>query len=122
MKPDNYMSFSVVMGFFVGLALSIAKFDEPAFIVLWTIITTMGIYLIVAVSASLYFTFLDFEHSKLKKGRLEDNLEFYRMEFDKRERESVKIRNFIRNIEMDDEEMAMQETTSSANNQNQQAS
>ncbi|TLD80765.1 hypothetical protein LS68_004580 [Helicobacter sp. MIT 05-5293] len=104
MKPDNYMSFSIVAGFFVGLAFSIAKFDEAEFVVLWTIITTMGIYLIVAVCISLYFWFLDFEDSKLKKGKLESNLEFYRLEFDKREKESAKIRNFIKSIESDDEE------------------
>lgn len=95
-------------GFFVGLAFSISKFDEPEIMVLWTIITTMGVYLIVAVSVSLYFWFLDFERSKLKKSKFENNLEFYRTEFDKREKESAKIRNFIRSIESDDEEMVQQ--------------
>ena len=108
MKPDNYMSFSIVAGFFVGLAFSISKFDEPEIMVLWTIITTMVVYLIVAVSVSLYLWFLDFERSKLKKSKFENNLEFYRTEFDKREKESAKIRNFIRSIESDDEEMVQQ--------------
>ena len=111
MKPDNYMSFSVVAGFFVGLAFSITKFDEPEFMVLWTIITTMGVYLIVAVCVALYFWFLDFESSRLKKSKLESNLEYYRLEFDKREKESAKIRNFIKSIESDDEEMAAQQNT-----------
>ncbi|WP_276890009.1 hypothetical protein [Helicobacter japonicus] len=113
MKPDNYMSFSIVAGFFIGLAFSISKFDEPEIMVLWTIITTMGVYLIVAVSVSLYFWFLDFERSKLKKNKLENILEYYRLEFDKREKESTKIRNFIRSIESDDEEMQTHQ-----NNQN----
>lgn len=104
MKPDNYMSFSVVAGFFIGLALSIAKFNEPEFMVLWTIITTMGVYLIVAVCVALYFKVLDFEASRLKKSKLETNLEFYRAEFDKRERESAKIRNFIKTMEADEEQ------------------
>ena len=52
--------------------------------------------------------FLDFERSKLKKSKFENNLEFYRTEFDKREKESAKIRNFIRSIESDDEEMVQQ--------------
>ncbi|TLE02691.1 membrane protein [Helicobacter japonicus] len=113
MKPDNYMSFSIVAGFFIGLAFSISKFDEPEIMVLWTIITTMGVYLIVAVSVSLYFWFLDFERSKLKKNKLENILEYYRLEFDKREKESTKIRNFIRSIESDDEEIQTHQ-----NNQN----
>ena len=113
MKPDNYMSFSIVAGFFIGLAFSISKFDEPEIMVLWTIITTMGVYLIVAVSVSLYFWFLDFGRSKLKKNKLENILEYYRLEFDKREKESTKIRNFIRSIESDDEEIQTHQ-----NNQN----
>ncbi|MCX2717040.1 hypothetical protein OQH61_04745 [Helicobacter sp. MIT 21-1697] len=51
---------------------------------------------------------MDFERTRLKKSKLENNLEFYRLEFDKREKESAKIRNFIRSIESDDEEMAAQ--------------
>lgn len=108
------MSFSVVMGFFIGLALSIAKFDEPEFMVLWTIIMTMGVYLIVAVCVSLYFWFLDFEGSRLKKSKLENNLEYYRLEFDKREKESAKIRNFIKSIESDEEEMLAQQNSQSS--------
>ncbi|MCH5313149.1 MAG: hypothetical protein J1E28_01940 [Helicobacter sp.] len=114
MKPDNFMSFSIVAGFFIGLAFSISKFDEPEIMVLWTIITTLGMYLIVVVSVSLHFWFLDFERSKLKKSKLENNLEFYRLEFDRREKESVKIRNFIRSIEADDEE-EMQQQNDNAN-------
>ncbi|MCX2717039.1 hypothetical protein OQH61_04740 [Helicobacter sp. MIT 21-1697] len=57
MKPDNYMSFSIVAGFFIGLTFSITKFDEPEFMVLWTIITTMGIYLIVAVCIIIFLVF-----------------------------------------------------------------
>ena len=108
MKPDNYLSFSIVAGFFIGLAFAISKFDEPEFMVLWTIITTMGIYLIVAVSVSLYFRFLDFERSRLKKQKLENALEYYRLEFDKREKESTKIRNFIRSMESGDEDIEPQ--------------
>ena len=33
MKPDNYMSFGIVSGFFIGLAFSIVKFEDPAFMV-----------------------------------------------------------------------------------------
>ncbi len=99
------MSFSIVAGFFVGLACAISKFDEPEFMVLWTIITTMGVYLIVAISVSLYFWFLDFSNSKLKKSKLESNLEFYRLEFDKREKESARIRSFIKSIKIDDEDI-----------------
>ncbi|RDU55891.1 hypothetical protein CQA49_03060 [Helicobacter sp. MIT 00-7814] len=104
MKPDNYMSFSIVAGFFIGLAFSIVKFDEPAFMVIWTIITTIGIYLIVAMSIALYFWFLDYEKSRVKKDKLEKNLEYYRLEFDRREKEAAKISTFLKSIESEQEE------------------
>ncbi|MFC3867655.1 hypothetical protein [Helicobacter equorum] len=104
MKPDNYMSFGIVSGFFIGLAFSIVKFEDPSFIVIWTIITTIGIYLIIAASIALYFWFLDFSRSSVKKDKLEQNLEYYRLEFDKREREVAKIRAFLKSIESDQEE------------------
>ena len=40
----------------------------------------------------------------MKKDKLEQNLEYYRLEFDKREREVAKIRTFLKSIESDHEE------------------
>ena len=41
------MSFSVVVGFFLGLIISIVKFDVPELIMLGTIICTVILYLII---------------------------------------------------------------------------
>lgn len=103
MKPDNYMSFGIVTGFFLGLTFAIAKFDDPALMLIWTIFTTMGIYLIITLCISLCFWFLDFASLQTKKGKLEQNLEYYRLEFDKKERESARIRSFLKSIEADRE-------------------
>ena len=61
----------------------------------------------------MYRYIFGFVRSKLKKNKLENILEYYRLEFDKREKESTKIRNFIRSIESDDEEIQTHQ-----NNQN----
>ena len=33
LKMDNFLSFAIVNGFFIGLLLSFLKFDDPAMIV-----------------------------------------------------------------------------------------
>ncbi|MCI6217313.1 MAG: hypothetical protein MR629_02075 [Helicobacter sp.] len=104
MKPDNYMSFSIVGGFFIGLAFSILKFERPEFMVIWTIITTIGVHMIVIVCIALYFWFLDSQKPHIKKDKLEKNLEYYRLEFDKKEKETAKISAFLKNIESEQEQ------------------
>ena len=38
LKMDNFLSFAIVNGFFIGLLLSFLKFDEPEMIVAWTLV------------------------------------------------------------------------------------
>lgn len=42
MKLDNYISFAIVNGFFLGLVLAILKFDAPEMIVIWTFFCHSG--------------------------------------------------------------------------------
>lgn len=99
LKQENYLSFAIVVGFFLGLMFGIAKFDEPELMVLWTILATMGIYLITTVCISAYYLFMDYHGTKLHKERLEESLEHYRKEFDKKEQEAQNIRNFIKGLQ-----------------------
>lgn len=99
LKQENYLSFAIVVGFFLGLMFGVAKFDEPELMVLWTILATMGIYLITTVCISAYYLFMDSHGAKLHKERLEESLEHYRKEFDKKEQEVQNIRNFIKGLQ-----------------------
>ncbi|RDU64894.1 hypothetical protein CQA53_07435 [Helicobacter didelphidarum] len=99
LKRENYVSFAIVVGFFLGLVFGVAKFDEPELMVLWTILSTMGIYLIVTVSVSVYYIFTDSNDAKLHKEKLEESLEHYRKEFDRKEQEVESIRNFIKSLQ-----------------------
>lgn len=95
LRQDNFLSFAVVVGFFIGLIFGVVKFDEPELMVLWTILSTVGIYLISTIGISCYYWFIDQNKSQIPKEKLEESLEYYRKEFDKKEQEVQDIRKFI---------------------------
>lgn len=99
LKQDNYVSFAIVTGFFFGVIFGMVKFDEPELMVLWTILSTVGIYLIVTLSVSVYYWFVDYNEVKLQKNKLEESLEYYRKEFDRKEQEVQNIRDFIKSLD-----------------------
>ena len=92
LKMDNFLSFAIVNGFFIGLLLSFLKFDDPAMIVAGTLVSTMGFYLITLVSVSLFVRFINTQENVSKKNLYNTLLEEYIDEFDKREKTTNKIR------------------------------
>ena len=99
LKMDNFLSFAIVNGFFIGLLLSFLKFDHPAMIVAGTLVSTMGLYLITLVSVSLFVRFINTQENVSKKNLYNTLLEEYIDEFDKREKTTNKIRGFLRTME-----------------------
>lgn len=99
LKMDNFLSFAIVNGFFIGLLLSFLKFDDPAIIVAGTLVSTMGFYLITLVSVSLFVRFINTQENVSKKNLYNTLLEEYIDEFDKREKTTNKIRGFLRTME-----------------------
>ncbi|PAF53065.1 hypothetical protein BKH42_07985 [Helicobacter sp. 13S00482-2] len=97
MKPNNYINFSIVFGFFLGLAFSIAKFNRPEIILFWTVISTVGFYLIVIFCTSVYIWFVDFDKRLFNKDIVEKKLDYFDREFDIREKEVSNIRQYINN-------------------------
>ncbi|EES90058.1 hypothetical protein [Helicobacter canadensis] len=112
LKMDNFLSFAIVNGFFIGLLLSFLKFDEPEMIVAWTLISTIGFYLITLVSVSLFVRFVNDQETHDKRTSYNATLEEYIQEFDKREKVANKIRGFLRAMEktMREEEQEDQAT------------
>ncbi|RAX53132.1 hypothetical protein CCY99_05945 [Helicobacter sp. 16-1353] len=96
MKQDNYMSFSIVAGFFIGLIISIIKFNTPELIILCTIICTISLYLIVIFCVSFYMMFIDYNETKLNTDKLDSTLDYYLNEFDKREKEILSVRKYLK--------------------------
>lgn len=102
LKQDNYLSFAVVVGFFLGLMIGVARFDEPELMILWVVLSTMGTYLIVILAISFFYLFMDCRSDKIHREKLEESLEHYRKEFDKKEREVQNIRSFIKGLRSTD--------------------
>lgn len=99
LKMDNFLSFAIVNGFFIGLLLSFLKFDDPVMIVAGTLISTMGFYLITLLSVSFFVRFIGGQDHKVHKSTYNALLEEYIEEFDKREKATNKIRGFLRTME-----------------------
>lgn len=102
MKSDNYLSFTIVAGFFLGLLISVLKFDTPVLIIFWTAISTIGFYLIMTLSISVFLWFVDFDVTKIDKDTLEARLDGISREFDRRENEVNNIRSYIKSIDFSD--------------------
>lgn len=96
MKPNNYIYFFIVLGFFMGLAFAVAKFDEPEMILLWTVITTIGVYIIIMFFASIYIRFAGSDKLNFNKNILEKKIDYFDHEFGTREKEVANIRQFIK--------------------------
>lgn len=90
------MSFSIVAGFFIGLIISIIKFNTPELIILCTIICTISLYLIVIFCVSFYMMFIDYNETKLNTDKLDSTLDYYLNEFDKREKEILSVRKYLK--------------------------
>lgn len=108
MTSENCIGLSVVAGFFVGLIFALLKFDEPDFIILFTLVVTMTFYLIVISSISLFNWFMGFEARRFSKQDLEESLEYYVTQFRHKEEEFAKVLDYIRSAELSGENQEKQ--------------
>lgn len=72
------------------------KFDSPELIILWTVICTSAMYLISLCVASFYMKFIDYDDKKINIKKLDSRLDYYLGEFDKREKEVLSIRKYLK--------------------------
>lgn len=83
-------------GFFIGLIISLLKFDAPEIIILWTMISTIIIYLIALCVASFCMKFIDYNEKKMNVKKLDSRLDYYLKEFERREKETLTIRKYLK--------------------------
>lgn len=98
-NANNFIGFSIVNGFFVGLIVSIIKFDAPEMILFFTIFSTVSFYLMMMFAASLFVRSGDRREGAIQKNRYDKILDYFDKEFDKREKSTDEIRSFIRTLE-----------------------
>lgn len=100
MRSENFIGLAVVSGFFLGLISGFVAFEKAEFIVIFAIIVMAIFYLIAVSSASLFNWFIDFGSQEFDKNKLENNLEYYVDQFGKREDELLRVLNYIKKIEL----------------------
>lgn len=100
MRSENFIGFAVVSGFFLGLISGFVAFERAEYIVIFAIIVMAVFYLIAVGSASMFNWFIDFESQEFDKNRLENNLEYYVEQFGKKEEELLKVLDYIKKIEI----------------------
>lgn len=100
MRSENFIGLAVVSGFFLGLISGFIAFDKAEFIVIFAIIVMAIFYLIAVSGASMFNWFIDFSSQDFDKNKLEDNLEYYVDQFGKREEELLRVLDYIKKIEL----------------------
>lgn len=100
MRSENFIGLSVVAGFFLGLISGLIAFERAEFIVIFAIIVMAVFYLIAVSSASMFNWFIDFDSQEFDKSKLENNLEYYVDQFGKKEEELLRVLEYIKKIEL----------------------
>ncbi|RDU68906.1 hypothetical protein CQA62_04680 [Helicobacter cholecystus] len=103
MRPDNFIGFSIVSGFFLGLIFGFLAFEQVELVIIFAMIITSVCYLISVSAISVFNLFIDFRTREFNKQQLENNLEYYVEQFGKKEEELVKVLDYIKKIELNKE-------------------
>ncbi|WP_104695056.1 hypothetical protein [Helicobacter salomonis] len=102
MRVDNFVNFAIVGGFFIGLILSLIKFDQPEYMLFGTLVATAGFYMIMLLFASIFMNFVYPRKRFLNKVDLERKLSSFNKEFVEREREIDSLLKYVHNYEFDE--------------------
>lgn len=103
MRSDNFIGFSIVAGFFLGLIFGFLAFEQVEFVVIFAVIITSICYLISVCAISTFNWFIDFGAQEFNKQQLENNLEYYVEQFGKKEEELTRVLDYIKKIELNKE-------------------
>lgn len=85
-KPENFIYFFTVSGFFIGLVFSVLNFIEPEEIVLYTFGITLVFYLIIHVAIINFFDFSRVGKTIFNKHDHESIGDYFIQELDAREK------------------------------------
>jgi len=100
MRAENFIYFSVVSGFFIGLIFSILKdlsFDE---LVLNTFLITMVFYIVALASVAFFVKYVDIKKvSYLDKKEIDRVLDVQVKELERKENSILNNYEFIKQIE-----------------------
>jgi ABC-type uncharacterized transport system permease subunit len=85
MKVENFMNFSMVVGFFVGIFFAFLNFDSIIEIVFSAIVINFIIYAVVSFSASMFMKYFSFKQKQFAKRSYDEILDYYVGEIEKKD-------------------------------------
>lgn len=71
-RPDNFVAFFTVCGFFIGLAFSVVSIEEAMDIVIFTFLITFLFYVLIHVSIMYFIDVKKISGRIFNKGKYED--------------------------------------------------
>jgi hypothetical protein len=98
MRVENFMNFSMVVGFFVGTFFAFINFDSIIEIVFSAIVINFIIYALVAFSASLFMKYFAFKQKSFAKRSYDEILDYYVSEIQKKDEKMDDIISQIADI------------------------
>lgn len=102
MKVDNFISFFIVVGFFMGLIIAILKFNTAEMTVIFCAFVTVMVYIIAVVVSSEFIKSMNFKRTSINKDRHERAVDFFMRESEKRELITDRVRQFVKSIEREE--------------------
>lgn len=85
-RPENFIYFFTVCGFFIGLIFTVINFNEPEDILFYTAEITLFFYLFIHIIIMNFVDIKRFGDTLFKKKEYEDISEFFVEELDTREK------------------------------------
>ena len=105
MRPENFIYFLTLSGFFIGLLFAIFEGLEPGMIFYVTVGVTSIFYMIGLASSSLFVKFIDLKIDyDMHRDKKEEYLEKVIVALEKREKYIDEVHSFIENLEKEFEE------------------
>ncbi len=99
MKVENFIYFVTVCGFFIGLIFSIINFNDPMYILFYTLLITLFFYLLIHLSIASFLDIKTLSKNIFDKDRYEEVSDYFIFELENREKKINSLVNVIENID-----------------------
>lgn len=100
MRPENFIYFLTICGFFIGLAFSILSGMEALDIFVWSVVLCCVFYIIGLASAGMFIKYVDLKTGyDIRRENKEEFLDRIVLFLEKRDRYIQDSHHFIENLE-----------------------
>jgi ABC-type uncharacterized transport system permease subunit len=103
MRVENFMNFSMVAGFFIGVFFAFFNFESVIEIIFATILVNFIVYAVVTYAASLFMKYFEFQQKTFAKKSYDDILDYYVNEIKLKDRKLNEVMTMIGELNLEDE-------------------